>query len=108
MLSERNTQPRLVTEPTMKPTLAAPRHSSTPTCTRCIGCCPWLLTRDANSAVAALAGIRKRRIKNLRLKEAMRARNQKRHTRGMSLYDTTPPKQKRPAFAGRFLRIATD
>src|ERR1700754_2962988 len=76
MPSERNTQPRLVTEPTMKPTLAAPRHSSTPTCTRCIGCCALAGAKDASStAAAALARIGKRRMKKSPA-NVMRARNQ--------------------------------
>src|SRR6266704_1717117 len=48
MPSTRSTQPRLVTEPTMKPTLEPPRHSRTPTCTRCIGC--WALARANRAA----------------------------------------------------------
>src|ERR1700716_1601370 len=53
MPSTRSTQPRLVTEPTMKPTLEPPRHSRTPTCTRCIGCWALALAKDATSVAAA-------------------------------------------------------
>src|SRR5207237_3363022 len=55
------TQPRLVTEPTTKPTLAPPRHSSTPTCTRCT-CCALAPPIDDASAARA-ARMRKRRMK---------------------------------------------
>src|SRR3954447_6276498 len=73
MVSERKTQPRLVTEPTIKPTLAAPRHSRMPTCTRCIGCCALATVVEASSA-AALTRMEKLRMKNLRLKRHLQAR----------------------------------
>src|SRR6476620_9000201 len=55
MPSTRSTQPRLVTEPTMKPTLAPRRHSRMPTCTRCIGACAPAPAIDATSMVTAAA-----------------------------------------------------
>src|SRR5258706_14081913 len=64
MPSARSTQPRLVTEPTTKPTLAAPRHSRMPTCTRWIGCCAFAPAKDATSMVAAIpARVNERRMK---------------------------------------------
>jgi hypothetical protein len=62
MPSARSTQPRLVTEPTMKPMLAPPRHSSTPTCTRCI-CCALAPIDEASVASTPAARMRKRRMK---------------------------------------------
>src|SRR5258708_23175766 len=78
MPSTRSTQPRLVTEPTMKPTLAAPRHVRTPTWTRCIGCCALAPAKDAASMVrAAPARVNERRIKKSPAeKDVMRAENQ--------------------------------
>src|SRR5258705_9479651 len=64
MPSARSTQPRLVTEPTTKPMLAAPRHSRMPTCTRWIGCCALAPAKDATSVVAAIpARVNERRMK---------------------------------------------
>src|ERR1035437_2129688 len=64
MPSTRSTQPRLVTEPTMKPTLEPPRHSRMPTCTRCIGCCALAPAKDATSTVTATpARMNERRMK---------------------------------------------
>src|SRR6478736_8040287 len=64
MPSARSTQPRLVTEPTTKPMLAAPRHSRMPTCTRWIGCCALAPAKDATSMVAAVAArMNERRMK---------------------------------------------
>src|SRR6202163_631287 len=89
----RSTQPRLVTEPTTKPTLAPPRHSRTPTCTRCIGACALAPAMDAASVVkAAPARMMKRRMRNLRLKRRDASREAKTAPcprRGL-LYATTP------------------
>src|ERR1700733_1611591 len=64
MPSTRSTQPRLVTEPTMKPMLAPPRHSSTPTCTRFNGACALAPVKDATSRVTATPARRdERRMK---------------------------------------------
>src|ERR1700723_480693 len=64
MPSTRSTQPRLVTEPTMKPMLAPPRHSSTPTCTRFNGACALAPVKDATSRVTATpARMDERRMK---------------------------------------------
>src|SRR6185312_748816 len=62
MPSTRSTQPRLVTEPTTKPILAPPRHSSTPTCTRSIGCCAWEMG-TAKKLAASAARRSERRMK---------------------------------------------
>src|SRR5207244_12394892 len=63
MPSARSTQPRLVTEPTTKPTLAPPRHSSTPTCTRCTCCALAPPIEETSVANAAAARMRERRMK---------------------------------------------
>src|SRR5215469_3231855 len=67
----RSTQPRWVTDPTMKPTLVPPRHSSTPTCTRATGCCAPA-DIGAPSKVAAKAAIASER----RMKEKLRNPNE--------------------------------
>src|ERR1700761_3490728 len=76
MPSTRSTQPRWVTEPTMKPTLAPPRHSSTPTCTR-----DWALadvnppSKVAAKVAAEAAMTSERRMKeNSEIKAVMRAK----------------------------------
>src|SRR5947207_14732729 len=63
MPSARSTQPRLVTEPTTNPTLAPPRHSSTPTCTRCTCCALAPPIEETSVANAAAARMRERRMK---------------------------------------------
>src|SRR3954453_19011289 len=60
MPSARSTQPRLVTEPTMKPMLAPPRHSSTPTCTD--PCCAEVVATDPDKARAIPARASERRM----------------------------------------------
>src|ERR1700688_305809 len=66
MPSTRSTHPRLVTDPTIKPMLAPPRHWSTPTCTRCIGCCASAAPTHAVSMVAVIAARTiERRIRKL-------------------------------------------
>src|ERR1700716_2735064 len=71
----RNTHPRLVTDPTMKPMLAPPRHWSTPTCTRCAGCCASAAPTHAVSMVAAIAARTvERRIRKLPIEKRMACR----------------------------------
>src|SRR4051794_8856823 len=123
MLSERNTQPKLVTEPTMKPMLAAPRHSSTPTCTRCIGCCALALMTEASSISAAPIRIGKRSMEISGVVAWAKARASRRahHLRTTSNGGHAEfiigrafarpggfahPTRKRPAFASLFFRIA--
>src|SRR5207253_3118548 len=65
-----------VTEPTINPILAAPRHSRMPTCTRCSGCWATAPARDANSA-AALTRMEKLRMKNLRQKRPQAGQSQR-------------------------------
>src|SRR6266403_2766875 len=111
MPSARSTQPRLVTEPTTKPTLAAPRHSRMPTCTRWIGCCALAPVKDAASIVAATpARMNERRMKKSPVDEcgASRESGARRSPGACSCYATTaaavpdlpganPPHKKRPA-----------
>src|SRR4051794_37354805 len=68
MPATRSTQPRWVTEPTIKPTLAPPRHSRMPTCTRCIGCCERAAEDMTSEAAATAARMRERGMESLRLK----------------------------------------
>src|SRR3979409_516491 len=112
MPSARSTQPRLVTEPTMKPTLAPPRHSRMPTCTRCIGCWALAPARDATSMVtAAPAMMNERRMKKSPAEKVTRAENQESAiTPARSLlYDTTSAavpdfavRHSRPLFCGAY------
>src|SRR6202011_2753763 len=94
MPSARSTQPRWVTEPTIKPMLAPPRHSRMPTCTRCIGCCAWAPAKDAISMVAAIPP----RILERRMKQspavkydASRETGKRRAPGASHLYGTTSP-----------------
>src|SRR5687767_14197508 len=77
----------------MKPTLAPPRHSRTPTCTRCIGCCAWAAADDASSRVVARPArmVERGMRKNLRLKrrDASRESGRPRCLGARILYDTT-------------------
>src|SRR3984885_12731777 len=89
MPATRSTQPRLVTEPTMKPMLAPPRHSSTPTCTRFNGACAWAPVKDATSRVTATpARMDERRMKKSPTDECdatrEREREREREKRGVS------------------------
>src|SRR5260370_23057977 len=91
MPSARSTQPRLVTEPTTKPMLAAPRHSRMPTWTRCIGCCALAPVKDATSMVAAIpARMNGRRMKKSPADEGDASRESRaRQSRRLLFYATT-------------------
>src|ERR1700730_2615080 len=106
MPSIRSTHPRLVTEPTMKPTLAPPRHSRTPTWTSCIGCCAWAPASDATSMGAARpARMTKRRMKKSPADECDASRETgKRHSPGacLSMAQHPWPCQIRPPSVSSF------
>src|SRR5882724_272737 len=92
MPSTRSTQPRWVTEPTIKPMLAPPRHSRMPTCTRCIGCCAWAPAKDAISMVAAIPPrmLERRMKKSPAVKyDASRETGKRRAPGASPLYGTT-------------------
>src|ERR1700676_910732 len=66
----------------MKPMLAPPRHSSTPTCTRFNGACAWAPVKDAMSRVTATpARMDERRMKKSPADECDATREEEREER---------------------------